>query len=353
MERETTMQYTVCTARRLAILAATLLTTAATAGGTHPAFVPDAKDTAAAGWTKAPEAKPETIRFAVIGDRTGLARPGVFEQAVKQADGLRPEFVINVGDLIEGYTSDAGELAREWQHIDAAIAATKTPFFFVAGNHDIGNQLMLDYWREKRGEPYYAFTWKGALFLVLDTEDPPVDMPGDYAAQFHTLAKAMQTDPKGTEAKLHEVLAGVNASRGSGESDPAMKAMEGARFSEKQVTWALDVLARHKNARWTFVLMHKPAWTLNSAEFTRIETALGTRGYTVIAGHNHYYKQETRNGRDYLTMGTAGAVSHQHGPGEMDHLAWITVDDAGPAISLLKLNGILDRHGESGQTLAK
>ncbi len=318
-----------------------------------PAFVPDNPNAKAHPWTQVPQSRPDTIRFVVVGDRTGLARPGVFEQAVKQADGMKPEFIINVGDLIEGYTSDPVELTKEWGEIEAAVTATKTPFFFVAGNHDMGTQLMLDYWQQHRGEPYYAFTWKGALFLVLDTEDPPLDMPPAFAKMFHEMANAMKTDPVGTEAKLREALGDVNANRDKGEADPTMKALEGARFSEKQVNWALDVLSRHKDARWTFVLMHKPAWALHSAEFDRIEKALGNRGYTVIAGHNHYYKYEQRNGRDYITMGTAGAVSHQHGPGEMDHLAWVTVEDGPPAISLLKLTGVLNRQGESGQTLAK
>ena len=337
----------------LAAVAAALLATAATAKSDPPAFVPDAPGQKVAGWTKTPEAKPDTIRFAVIGDRTGLARPGVFEQAVKQADGLKPEFIINVGDLIEGYTSDPVELATEWKEINDAVAQSKTPFFFVAGNHDLGNQLMLDSWRQQRGEPYYAFTWKGALFLVLDTEDPPMDMPPAFAAQFRQLAAAMKADPKGAEAQLSAALANVNADREKGASDPVMKALEGARFSDKQVKWALDVLARHRDARWTFVLMHKPAWKLASAEFAKIETALGDRGYTVIAGHNHYYAYEKRNGRDYITMATAGAVSHQHGVGEMDHLGWVTLQDGAPSISLLKLTGILDLNADSGQPLAK
>lgn len=158
--------------RVAALLAAGL---AIAAAAPRPLFAPDTA-TKASAWTKAPQDDAGVIRFAVIGDRTGLARPGVFEQAVKQADMLRPEFLINVGDLVEGYTADSAEVAREWGHIEQAVNAMRTPFFYVVGNHDMGNQQMLDYWRGKRGNPWYAFEWKGALFLVLDTEDPPRDM---------------------------------------------------------------------------------------------------------------------------------------------------------------------------------
>jgi len=99
--------------------------------------------------------------------------------------------------------------------------------------------------------------------------------------------------------------------------------------------------------------MHKPAWTLASSQFDRIEAMLGDRPYTVVAGHNHYYRHETRNGRDYIQMGTAGGSSHQEGAGAMDHIAWVTVDGAGPRYALVKLTGLLDKTGESGQTLAR
>ncbi|WP_255326519.1 metallophosphoesterase [Sphingobium sp. EM0848] len=342
---------TKSTMLHLALLAAAALPIAANAGS--PAFQPGTPGAKPAPWTHAPVADPDTIRFAVIGDRTGLARPGVFEQAVKQASGLQPEFLINVGDLIEGYTSDTAELTREWGEIEAAIGQMTVPFFYVAGNHDLGNQAMLDMWRHKRGEPYYSFVYKSALFLILDTEDPPRDMPADYAAQFHQLAAAIKVDPKGTEEKLKASLAEVNAKRAEGASDPKLAEIEKARFSRGQVDWALKTLKANAHVRWTFVLMHKPAWALGSREFEEIETALGTRGYTVIAGHNHYYKHEVRRGRDYISMGTAGAVSHQHGPGEMDHLAWITLGRDAPNVSLLRLNGILDKNGESGQPLAR
>jgi hypothetical protein len=327
---------------------------AAAAPGADSGFDP-AGTTAPTPWTKAPAAEPDTLRFAVIGDRTGLARPGVFEQAVAQVDMMQPEFLINVGDLIEGYTSDTAELAREWGHIEGAIARLTVPFIYVAGNHDLGNDVMLSAWKAKRGEPYYQFVYKNVLFLVLDTEDPPRDMPAGFAKQFHQMAKGMETDPVGTEKALAQYLGSVNDDRAKGKTaDPDLAALEGARFSAKQVDFALKAIADHPDVRWTFVLMHKPAWKLHSAEFAKIEAALASRPYTVIAGHNHYYAYEKRNGRDYLTMGTAGAISHQHGPGEMDHIAWVTVKDGGePNIALVKLTGLLDRSGSSGQTMAR
>ena len=45
---------------------------------------------------------PDDFQFAVIGDRSGGNRPGVFPAAVDLLNLLRPEFVMSVGDFIEG-----------------------------------------------------------------------------------------------------------------------------------------------------------------------------------------------------------------------------------------------------------
>src|SRR5881392_4081346 len=50
---------------------------------------------------------PDEFRFAIVSDRTGGHRPGVFSRAVEQINLMQPEFVLSVGDLIEGYTEDA------------------------------------------------------------------------------------------------------------------------------------------------------------------------------------------------------------------------------------------------------
>lgn len=67
------------------------------------------------------------FRFVVIGDRTGKHRPGVFEGAMEKVERLRPDFVINIGDLIEGNTEDLAQLDTEWKEVGAAIDRLSVP----------------------------------------------------------------------------------------------------------------------------------------------------------------------------------------------------------------------------------
>jgi len=46
---------------------------------------------------------PGAFQFAVVGDNAGGPRWGVFAEAVEKLNLLQPEFVIGVGDYIEGY----------------------------------------------------------------------------------------------------------------------------------------------------------------------------------------------------------------------------------------------------------
>ena len=47
---------------------------------------------------------PNNFQFAIVTDRTGGHRAGVFPDAIRKLNLLQPEFVISVGDLIEGGT---------------------------------------------------------------------------------------------------------------------------------------------------------------------------------------------------------------------------------------------------------
>jgi hypothetical protein len=91
---------------------------------------------------------PGNFQFAIVTDRTGSHRPGVFMEGVKRLNLLQPEFVMSVGDLIEGYTEDENQLLREWEEFDGFIDQLEMPFFYVPGNHDITNKVMQDFWKK-------------------------------------------------------------------------------------------------------------------------------------------------------------------------------------------------------------
>ncbi|HYV39219.1 MAG TPA: metallophosphoesterase, partial [Gemmataceae bacterium] len=116
---------------------------------------------------------PKTFRFAIVSDNTGGARSGIFARAVEQLNILQPEFVMSVGDLIEGYTTDQASIDRQWKDFNAMIAKLQVPFFYIPGNHDVTNTVMEQRWKDQFGRLYYHFKYKDVLFLMLNSEDLP------------------------------------------------------------------------------------------------------------------------------------------------------------------------------------
>jgi hypothetical protein len=224
-------------------------------------------------------------------------RAGVFADAVRKINLLEPEFVICVGDLIEGYTEDANELELQWSEFEEIVSRLETPFFHVAGNHDVSNALMLEGWRERFGPSYYHFVYKDVLFLCLDTES-----------------------------------GGRNHKKG--------------RISDEQLDYFREVLDKHRQARWTLVFLHKPVWEYKDPSWDRFEQLLADRRYTVFAGHEHQYAMTVRGGRRYIRLATTGGGSLLKGPsvGTFDHIVWVTMTDNGPRLANLMLDGIHDEN---------
>ena len=111
------------------------------------------------------------FRFAILPDRTGGNRPGVFEGALAKLKLLQPEFVMSTGDLIDGYTTDPKLWTAQWEEFDGLVNRLDMPFHYVPGNHDIGNPLLLDAWKQRHGSPWSSFVYQNVLFLTLHTED--------------------------------------------------------------------------------------------------------------------------------------------------------------------------------------
>jgi len=238
---------------------------------------------------------PADFQFAIVSDRTGGHRAGVFSRAVQQLNLLQPEFVVCVGDLIEGKTENAETMSQEWRQFQGYISQLQMPFFYLAGNHDISNLAMERRWKEKFGRRYYEFVYRGVLFLMLNSEDPP-GKPGHISAD--------------------------------------------------QIAFIKRTLAKNQDCRWTLVFLHKPLWFYSDPEkngWLEVEKALGERPFTVFAGHEHFYQKFIRKGRAYYQLATTGGDSKMRGLayGEFDHIVWATMKKDGPLLANLLLDGVL------------
>ena len=280
---------------------------------------------------------PDNFQFIVVGDRTGGANvEGTFDLAAEQIRLLQPEFVINVGDLIEGYSDDPAELHAEWDEADAMLAKMQVPFFRTPGNHDIANSVAQEVWRERFGATYYSFVYGNTLFLVLDSEDPPREAPEGMKEKIELYNRLQTEDPEQAKAMLAEFM--------SDESVVAGLAMQ-VEFHEAQTEFIRDALAQNPDVRWTFLFLHEPAWENPSDSFKAIQGMLKGRDHTFIAGHLHYYDYDNIDGHEHITMGPAGASFHLEGPGNVDHVMWVTMTEDGPEIANIALKGVFGRKG--------
>ncbi len=234
---------------------------------------------------------PSNFQFAIVADRTGGNRRGVFEVGVEKLNLVMPEFVMCVGDLIQGYTTDTALIAQQWDEVNQIISGLKMPFFYLPGNHDITNKVMEKEWEKRYGRRYYNFVYKNVLFITLDSNDDD-----DY------------------------------------------------NLTREQTDFVLKTLKENRGVRWTFLFMHHPIWTYDTGgRFEEIQEALKSRKHTVIAGHEHRYHHREINNANYYILATTGAGSALLGEpfGEFDHISWITMTDNGPVMANLKLDGIL------------
>jgi len=295
------------------------------------ASVPDTSLQASTAQAPTTQDQAAPLRIAVIGDRTGGHRPHVFEEAMGRVYDLQPDLVLSVGDLIEGYVDDEAELTRQWDEIDALIAPFGSRFLAVPGNHDSSSDLTARLWEERRGPAYWSALHDDVLILGLSTEDPPITLPQSAVDGHLRLLAALERDPEGTQQAILEAYAQ--------REDTLVKPGDVA-ISDAQVDYFTRVLAENPSPRWTILLMHKPAWNFDNANFRRIEALVADRPYTVIAGHDHYYDHQQRAGRDYISMGTTGGIWLADGPGRVDHLMWMAFGEGEPTLTNIAIDGM-------------
>jgi len=81
-------------------------------------------------------AAPDSFRFAILGDRTGEAQSGVYEQVWREVAAENPAFVVSVGDTIQGMSDATAE--AEWREAGRILELFRRfPLYLAPGNHDI------------------------------------------------------------------------------------------------------------------------------------------------------------------------------------------------------------------------
>ncbi|MBM3725097.1 MAG: hypothetical protein FJW40_06705 [Acidobacteria bacterium] len=195
------------------------------------------------------------FRFSIIGDRTGGATHQIYGRVWREVDLLHPDFVITVGDSIEGGNDERApaewaELQNLWRRY------AHYPLYFTAGNHDLWNESSLKLYEAQTGRPtMYSFDYQEAHFTVLDN------------ARTADLAPA-------------------------------------------QLDYLRRDLEANKDKRPKFVFFHRPFWLLplkmRSGAFPLHEIVRQYGVDYVISGHGHQFVRLQRDGVIYMEVGSSG-----------------------------------------------
>jgi hypothetical protein len=243
----------------------------------------------------------DRFTFTVIGDRTGAGLDSwkIFDRALADINRLKPEFTVMIGDLVEGAGNQVPELTLQWAEALSHLDSLKIPVFLVPGNHDIYDKGSYAAWKERFGSTYFAFTHHQCRFVILSTEEG-----------------------KGT------------GEAGLGTSQKAFLRQELKDLSCPQI----------------FLFMHRPLWLTACGEETdwkEIESIVGNRPVTFIAGHLHVLAARREVGRLYLIHGPTGAslrMDRNPALGFIQHFTMVLVDNGFPSLAFIEPGRI---HGEA------
>lgn len=199
---------------------------------------------------------------------------------VERMMGNRPDMLFVVGDLV----SD-GRSIGDWEeffHVQGPLMRS-VPCYAVLGNHERDSWRYFQFFSLPGNERYYSFDRGAAHFIVLDG-------PGPY----------MQEDTQSV----------TKADR--------------ARFEERwktdrrrQMEWFKEDLLAHPDAKYIFVFLHYPIYSLMSSRVSfsnGLRAEFGTifqdhKVTAVFSGHDHHYHREVAGGVHFVDGGAAGGAA--------------------------------------------
>ena len=241
----------------------------------------------------------EAFRFVVVGDRTGSAVDRIFEETIEEVKLLDPDFVMCVGDLIEGYETDTAVMYAQWDSMIATINTLPCKFYYVPGNHEIQNETDRAIYEKKTGvKNYYSFNYKNSHFVILD----------------NTMTYWPQPQEMGTE----------------------------------QLNWLEKDLEKHKQMDNIFVFYHIPTYIYARRENTKdtLMSIFEKYGVDIVfTGHHHEYSYLKQNNIEYINVGSSGGGMSTNDParGHFYHYLMVSVRDQQRTIAVLKKGSALPR----------
>ncbi|MEZ5399966.1 MAG: metallophosphoesterase [Bryobacteraceae bacterium] len=195
------------------------------------------------------------FRFSILGDRTGGAQPEIYGRVWREVDLMHPDFVINVGDTIEGGKDEVA--ASQWQELRPIWERyNHYPLFFTPGNHDVFSDTSRALYEKESGRPsFYSFNFEDAHFTVLDN------------------------------SRTNEL-------------------------TDDQISFLDKDLTENKDRNPKFVFFHRPYWIallkLGSTDFPLHRIAKKHGVQHVISGHGHQFVRMVRDGIAYMEVGSSG-----------------------------------------------
>lgn len=246
----------------------------------------------------------EKFTFAILGDKTtgGVANWPIFDKAVDEINLLQPDFVIMVGDMIQGTVTDTLILNRMWKEFRLHSDRLNVPLYVFPGNHDISNEVMYDYWNKKIGLRYYSFVYNNSLFILLNSEE------------FH-------------------------------------KTKDG-ELGRKQLDFVKEQLEKNSDVDQTFIFLHRPIWYKNASkngyeEWKNILSWSKNRKTTAFAGHRHHLTFDKIEGKRHIILSATGGDLEEKPLSELgyfQHYSLVTVDKDTSFISIIKPGNIFQEN---------
>lgn len=237
-------------------------------------------------------------RFIIIGDRTGGIVPGVYEGILEEVELLQPDFCVDVGDHIEGYTTDTGKIRTQWTEFFDIEKVLSMPIYRVAGNHDIWSATSEALYEELVGKTRYTFDIQDTHFIVLNSstngEGPMPDEPYEWL-------------------KAH---------------------LESRRESGSE-------------SRLTFLFFHHPAWWYDEhrgAAMPRLQALCEEHGVdAVFTGHWHRYLKASSRVNYYVIGSSGGTIggAENFDTGAFFHYAHVAVSGDSYKVALIKRGSVL------------